>query len=139
MTGMRLPTPRLQPAQLDVAGVVAHRVADQLCRLGLSLRLDDGGLLLLLGLVDDKLCSLRLLLRNLLRLDRRGVLLAKGEVRDRDVVEHEVKLARAGEQVRPDPLRDGLPNIKRCRSRRCQRTAAAVPVYHRCTAWLSAA
>ena len=62
----------------------------------------------MLGLVDDKLCSLRLLLRNLLRLDRRGVLLAKGEVRDRDVVELEVELARAGEEVRPDPLGDCL-------------------------------
>ena len=130
MTSMRLPTPRLQPAQLDVAGVVAHRVADQLCRLGLSLRLDDGRLLLLLGLVDDKLCSLRLLLRNLLRLDRRGVLLAKGEVRDRDVVELEVELARAGEEVRPDPLGDCLPRVKRCRSR-VGRATAAVPVYHR--------
>ena len=70
------------------------------------------------------------LLRNLLRLDRRGVLLAKGEVRDRDVVELEVELARAGEEVRPDPLGDCLPRIKRCRSR-VGRATAAVPVYHR--------
>ena len=99
---------RLEPAQLDVARVVTHGVADELRTLGLSLRLDHRRPALLLRLVHDEPRPLRLLLRHLLRLDGRGVLLAEGEVRNGHVVQDEVELSGALQKHRANLARDCL-------------------------------
>ena len=76
--------------------------------LGLALGADDVGLSLLLGLLDHEAGALGLLLRDLLLLDGLGELLAEGHVCDGDVLEGNVELARALEQVRADLVGDGL-------------------------------
>jgi hypothetical protein len=76
--------------------------------LGFALGADDVGLPLLLGLLDDESGALGLLLGDLLLLDGLGELLAEGHVCDGDVLEGDVELARALEQVGADLVGDGL-------------------------------
>lgn len=70
----------LELPQVDVAARLLDGVTDELGRTGLTLGADDGGLLLLAGLVDDEGGTLSLLLGDLLGLNGGGELGGKGEV-----------------------------------------------------------
>ena len=58
--------------EINVAPTLLDRITDQLCRFGLTLGADDGGLFLLTGFVDDECCSLGFLLGNLFGFDGGG-------------------------------------------------------------------
>eukprot|EP00166_Cyanidium_caldarium_P002155 ctg_2168.g342 len=109
---------RLNSPQLDEARVVLHGVADEFGAAGLALRADDGGLFVLQRLLHQEAAALSLLLRHLLGLYGRGVLLAKRQVRDGDVVEEDVEVFGALDEVALDQprhlfaLRDQLRRIK---------------------------
>ena len=79
---------------------------DKLCRASLSLSLDNDGLLLLNGAVDNKGSTLGLLLGNLLGLDGLGELGREGHVDDRDIVEDNVEAGSALDQVLADQAGD---------------------------------
>lgn len=79
---------------------------DGLGRLGLALGADDGGLALLLGLLDDEACALGVLLCDLLLLDRLGEFAPECHVCDGDVFERDVEFLRALEQVGADAVGD---------------------------------
>jgi hypothetical protein len=87
---------------------LGHGLGDGVCGLGFTLGADDVGLTLLLGLLDNEARALGLLLCNLLLLDGLCELLAEGHVGDGDVLEGNVELAGALEQVCADFVGDGL-------------------------------
>ncbi|GIX65057.1 tyrosine-protein phosphatase Lar isoform X1 [Babesia caballi] len=86
-----------------------YRTRNQVGRLGLALRLDDGRQLLLLALLHDELDPLRLLLGHLLLLNGLAEVLAVAEVRDRHVVELDVELLRPRRYRQPDVSRHLVP------------------------------
>jgi hypothetical protein len=70
----------LKLPQIDVRPRLLDGVTNELGRTGLTLSADDGGLLLLAGLVDNEGGSLSLLLGNLLGFDGGGEFGREGEV-----------------------------------------------------------
>ena len=99
----------LNLSDLDQAiASLGNSLADGLCTLGLTLGADDVGLALLLGALDDEARTLGILLRNLLLLDGLGELLSEGHVGDGNVLERNVELGGALDEVGADALRDGL-------------------------------
>ena len=66
--------------QIDVGPRLLDGVTNELGGSGLTLGADNGGLLLLAGLVDDEGGALGVLLGNLLRLDGGGELGGEGKV-----------------------------------------------------------
>jgi hypothetical protein len=70
----------LKLPQVDVRPRLLDSVTDELSRACLTLGADNGGLLLLAGLVDDESGSLSLLLGDLLGLDGGGEFGGKGKV-----------------------------------------------------------
>ncbi|KUI62671.1 hypothetical protein VP1G_11385 [Cytospora mali] len=116
LSDVRIARQRLRnlPARLNLSDLdqtiarLRDSLGDGVGTLGLSLGPDDVGLSLLLGLLDDEACPLGVLLRNLLLLDGLGELLAEGHVGDGHVLERDVELGRALQQVRPDALGHGL-------------------------------
>lgn len=70
----------LELSQVDVCARLLDGVSDQLGGAGLSLGADDGGLLLLAGLVDDEGGALGFLLGDLLGFDGGGEFGGEGEV-----------------------------------------------------------
>mmetsp|Transcript_65826 Transcript_65826/g.170143 ORF Transcript_65826/g.170143 Transcript_65826/m.170143 type:complete len:363 (+) Transcript_65826:38-1126(+) len=86
----------------EATAVLLQGFRDHLGGLGLALGPDDGRLSLLLGLGDDELLLLRLLLRDLLFLDGPGEFLAVSQVGDGNVVHQDVELARPRHDCLPD-------------------------------------
>lgn len=83
-----------------------NRPTNRLCRLSLTLGADDGGLTLLLGLLDDETCALGVLLRNLLLLNGFGEFAPEGHVCDGDVFQGDVEFLGALEEVGADAIGD---------------------------------
>ena len=88
--------PELEVARVLADGGTQHRGGGRL-----SLSLHDLLLLLLPRLLHQVGRPLRLLLRDLLGLHGRGVLLAERELRDRDVVQDNIKISRSVRQLLP--------------------------------------
>lgn len=82
--------------------------ADGLGRLGFAFSADHGCLPLLLCLFDDEACTFSLLLRNLLVLDSLCELLAKCQVGNGHILESDVELLSALQQVRSYSVGDGF-------------------------------
>ena len=82
--------------------------ADGLGTLGFTLGTNNVGLSLLLGLLDDEPRPLGILLCDLLLLDGLGELLAEGHVGDGHILERDVELLGALDEIGPDPLRDSF-------------------------------
>jgi hypothetical protein len=87
---------------------LGNRLADNLSTLGFTLGADNVSLTLLLGTLDDESRSLGVLLGDLLLLDGAGEFLAEGHVGDGDVLEGDVELRCALEQVVADSVGDGF-------------------------------
>lgn len=83
-------------------------LADGVGSLGLTLCADDIRLPLLFCLLNNETCAFRLLLCNLLLLDSPGELLSEGHVRNGDILEGNVELAGALEEVVADAVGDGF-------------------------------
>lgn len=99
----------LNLSDLDQAvAALCDGLGDGVGTLGLTLCADNVGLSLLFGLLDDEAGTLGILLGDLLLLDGLGELLTKGHVGDGDVLEGDVELGGALDQVVADPLGDGL-------------------------------
>ena len=101
---------RLDPPNHDQpVSSLRHGLGDRVRALGLPLRPNHVGLPLLLRLLDDEPTPLSVLLRDLLLFNGAGEFLAEGHVRDGDVLERDVELGGAAEEVRADAGGDGLP------------------------------
>lgn len=87
---------------------LGHSLANDFSTLGFTFRTDNVSLALLLGALDDKPCSLGILLGDLLLLDGPRELLAESHVRDGDVLERDVELRRPFQQVGADAVRDSF-------------------------------
>lgn len=70
----------------------------------LTLSLDNGRFLVLKGLVDEELCPLGLLLRNLFFLDSLGELGSEMQVDDGNIIEHDIKVFASLSQTVSDLL-----------------------------------
>jgi len=100
---------RLDTSDLNqTVTTLGHSLADRLSCLGFTLGTDDAGLTLLLGLLDDESCPLRLLLSDLLLLDGLGELSAKGHMRDGHVLQSNVEFLGALQQLSTDAIAHGL-------------------------------
>ena len=101
--------PRIDPTNINQPTArLGHSLADDIGTLGLTLRPDHVGLSFLLRTLDNEPSPLRILLRNLLLLDGPSKLLAKRHVGDRHILQGNVELGRAFQQVAADAVRDGL-------------------------------
>lgn len=87
---------------------LCHGLGDCVGSLGFALSANDVGLPLLLGLLDDESRALGLLLGDLLLLDGLGELLAEGHVCNRDVLEGNIELIGALQEVGADFVGDSL-------------------------------
>jgi hypothetical protein len=96
------------PNQHQPITALRHSPANRIRGLGLALRANDIRLPLLLGLFNDEARALGLLLGDLLLLDGLGELLAERHVRDGHVLEGDVELAGALEQVGADAVGHGF-------------------------------
>lgn len=92
----------LQLAELEVTRIRLDGLANQLGRLGFSLSLDNLLLTLLLGTLDQEDSSLGLLLGDLFGLDGSAVLRTEAELGDRDVIEDDVKVFGALDELAAD-------------------------------------
>jgi hypothetical protein len=106
---MRNVSRRLDPSDLHqpITGL-SNRLANRLGALSFTLRTDNVGLAFLFGALDDEAGSLGVLLGDLLLLDGFGEFLAEGHVRDGDVLEGDVELLGALEEVGADAVGDGF-------------------------------
>lgn len=96
---------RLNATDLDQAiASLIDSPRDGLRRLGLALGADDGGLALLLGLLDDEARALCVLLRNLLLLNGLGEFAPERHMRDGNVFEGDVEFLRTLEKVGTDAV-----------------------------------
>lgn len=80
-------------------------ISDELCRSGFTLSSNNDGSLLLDGSVDDVLGSLRVLLRDLLRLYCGSVFLREGQMSDGHIIQQDVEIVCS--------LRQQLSDLKR--------------------------
>jgi hypothetical protein len=87
---------------------LGNSLADNLSTFGFTLGTNNVSLTLLLGALDDESCPLGVLLGDLLLLDGTGELLAEGHVGDGDVLEGDVELRCALEEVIADSVGDGF-------------------------------
>ena len=100
---------RFQPPDQDEAvTTLGHSLADGIRSLGFSLGADDVCLPLLLGLFYDEARALGFLLCDLLLFNGLGELFAESHVRNGDILEGNVELVGALEQVGADAVRDGF-------------------------------
>lgn len=76
--------------------------------LGLTLGADDVGLALLLSTLDDESRPLGVLLGDLLLLDGLGEFLSEGHVGDRDILQGDVELGSALQEISTDTVGDGF-------------------------------
>lgn len=70
----------LEFSQINIGPALLDSITNQLCRTSLTLGSDDGGLLLLAGLVDNEGSALGLLLGDLLGFDSRSEFGREGKV-----------------------------------------------------------
>jgi hypothetical protein len=105
----------LKLSEINVRAALLDGVTNQLGRAGLTLRADDGGLLLLAGLVDDEGGALGFLLGDLLGFNGSGKFGGEGEVlgyvskklqkewnsaySQRNVIKHDVESRRSPHKV----------------------------------------
>lgn len=100
-------TGRLNTTDLDDAvAALGKRIGDELGSLTLTLGLNHGSLLLLLGNHDDKFGALSLLLGDLLVLNSSGKFAREVHMNDRDIVEQDVELASSLRQRLGNVFRD---------------------------------
>lgn len=92
----------------EAVASLGNGLADGFGTLGFTLGTDDVGLALLLGALNDEACPLSILLRDLLLLDGLGELLSEGHVGDGYVLELDVELLGALQEVGADAVGDGL-------------------------------
>ena len=82
----------LYASQFDVRWIFCDGLSDKLGRFALSLGFDDGTLFVLQGFLNDELGSLRVLLSDLLGLDRGRKFSTEGEIDDGNIFHDEMKI-----------------------------------------------
>ena len=85
-------TSSLDPSQLEESWRCGEGGTKELGSLGLTLSLDNGGFLVLEGLVDEELWSLSILLCNLFLFNGLGELGSEMQVRDGHIIEHDIEV-----------------------------------------------